>query len=104
MMAHLVMVHAVMKIESGTTFTLAEDASIQNIGEEAVILLANSGQLYTCNDSTEAFLTKVDGARNLGDIVELLSVEYDADRDTLMEDMEALAAHLVAEGVLASPK
>ena len=97
------MAHLVMKIEPGTTFRLAEDASIQNMGDEAVILLAKSGQLYTCNGSTEAFLAKVDGNRNLGHIVELLSAEFDADHQTLMQDMEELAAQLVAEGVLASP-
>ncbi|TIV07313.1 MAG: PqqD family protein, partial [Mesorhizobium sp.] len=65
------------------------------------VLLARSGQLYTCNDTTEAFLDKVDGARSLDQIIDLLSDEFEVDKATLDEDMAELAAELVAEGILA---
>lgn len=82
---------------------MADDASVQHVGDGAVVLLARSGQLYTCNGTTEAFLDKVDGARNLDQIVDLLSDEFEVDKATLGEDMTALAAELVAEGILAGP-
>lgn len=93
----------VMDIVSGTILRLADDASVQHVGDGAVVLLARSGQLYTCNGTTEAFLDKVDGARSLDQIVGLLCQEFEVDKDTLDEDMAALAADLVSEGILAAP-
>ncbi len=91
------------EIASETVLRMADDASVQHVGDGAVVLLARSGQLYTCNDTTEAFLDKVDGARSLDQIVGLLSDEFDVDRETLDQDMAALAAELVSEGILADP-
>jgi hypothetical protein len=91
-----------MAIGSGTILRLADDASVQNVGDGAVVLLARSGQLYTCNGTSEAFLDKVDGARSLDQIVALLSEEFDVERDTLDGDMAALAEDLVSEGILAA--
>ena len=92
-----------VEIASGTVLRMADDASVQHVGDGAVVLLARSGQLYTCNDTTEAFLDKVDGARSLGQIVGLLSDEFEVDRGTLDQDMAELANELVAEGILADP-
>jgi hypothetical protein len=93
----------VMEIASGTVLRLAEDASVQHVGDGAVVLLARSGQLYTCNGTTEAFLDKVDGARNLDQIVDLLCEEFEVDKGTLDQDIAALATDLVSEGILATP-
>jgi pyrroloquinoline quinone biosynthesis protein D len=91
------------EIGSETVLRMADDASVQHVGDGAVVLLARSGQLYTCNDTTEAFLDKVNGARNLNQIVDLLSDEFEVDKATLDQDMAELAAELVAEGILADP-
>ncbi|UDL92515.1 PqqD family protein [Mesorhizobium sp. PAMC28654] len=92
-----------MEIASETILRLADDASVQHVGDGAVVLLARSGQLYTCNGTTEAFLDKVDGARSLDQIVGLLSAEFEIDKDTLDQDMAALAGDLLSEGILAAP-
>ncbi|RWL45919.1 MAG: PqqD family protein [Mesorhizobium sp.] len=89
------------EIGSQTVLRMADDASVQHVGDGAVVLLARSGQLYTCNDTTEAFLDKVDGARSLDQIIDLLSDEFEVDKATLDRDMAELAAELVAEGILA---
>ena len=89
------------EIGSQTVLRMADDASVQHVGDGAVVLLARSGQLYTCNDTTEAFLEKVDGARSLDQIIDLLSDEFEVDKATLDRDMAELAAELVAEGILA---
>ena len=89
------------EIGSETVLRMADDASVQHVGDGAVVLLARSGQLYTCNDTTEAFLEKVDGARSLDQIIDLLSDEFEVDKATLDQDMAELAAELVAEGILA---
>lgn len=82
---------------------MAEDASVQHVGDGAVVLLARSGQLYTCNGTTEAFLEKVDGRRDLEAIVALLAAEFEVDEQELRQDMTALAAELLSEGILAEP-
>ncbi|WP_192251193.1 PqqD family protein [Mesorhizobium silamurunense] len=92
-----------VEIASEMVLRLAEDASVQHVGDGAVVLLARSGQLYTCNGTAEAFLDKVDGERSLDQIVDLLSDEFEVDKATLDEDIAALAAELVAEGILADP-
>ncbi|MBZ9881664.1 PqqD family protein [Mesorhizobium sp. CA10] len=91
------------EIGSETVLRMADDASVQHVGDGAVVLLARSGQLYTCNDTTEAFLDKVNGALKLDQIVDLLSEEFEVDKATLDQDMAELAAELVAEGILADP-
>ena len=91
------------EIGSESVLRMADDASVQHVGDGAVVLLARSGQLYTCNDTTEAFLDKVDGSRNLDQIVDLLSEEFEIDKATLDQDMAELATELVAEGILADP-
>jgi hypothetical protein len=93
----------VMEVASETILRLADDASVQHVGDGAVVLLARSGQLYTCNGTTEAFLDKVDGARSLDQIVGLLCAEFEVDKDTLDQDMAALANDLMSEGILAAP-
>lgn len=92
-----------VEIASETVLRMADDASVQHVGDGAVVLLARSGQLYTCNGTTEAFLDKIDGVRSLDQVVNLLSDEFEVDKVTLDQDMAALAAELVAEGILADP-
>jgi pyrroloquinoline quinone biosynthesis protein D len=91
------------ELAAGSVLRMAEDASVQHVGDGAVVLLARSGQLYTCNGTTEAFLEKVDGRRDLEAIVALLAAEFEVDEQELREDMTALAAELLSEGILAEP-
>jgi hypothetical protein len=83
-------------------FALSPVASFQSVGDGAVILLADSGQLYSCNDTSEAFLRHVDGKRSLGDIVGLLAEEYEVERVVLEADLAELAESLKREGVIVS--
>jgi pyrroloquinoline quinone biosynthesis protein D len=92
-----------LAIAGGTVLRMADDASVQHVGDGAVVLLARSGQLYTCNGTTEAFLEKVDGQRSLDQIIDLLAAEFEVDRPTLVTDMSAMAADLVGEGILLDP-
>jgi hypothetical protein len=88
------------EIDESTVFALAPNASFQALGEGAVILMIDSGQLYTCNESTEAFLKMVDGQRNFGAILDLLIAEFDIDRETLARDFLPIAGELRSEGIV----
>ena len=83
-----------------TIFDFCPVASFQPVGDGAVILLADSGQIYSCNETTESFLRKVDGERNLGGIVALMAAEYEVDRGTPTADMAELAQELIDEGII----
>lgn len=85
-------------------FALSPVASFQSVGDGAVVLLADSGQLFSCNDTSEAFLRHVDGKRSLDDIVDLLAKEYEVERDVLAADLAELAESLKQEGVIVSGK
>jgi pyrroloquinoline quinone biosynthesis protein D len=87
-------------INADTVFVLNEQASLQSAGDGAVILLADSGQLYTCNETTEAFLKNVDGIRSFAEIVTLFVEEFEIDAATAERDLGALSNDLVAEGIL----
>lgn len=81
---------------------LSPVASFQSVGDGAVVLLADSGQLYSCNDTSEAFLRHVDGKRPLSAIVDLMAQEYEVDREVLEADLVELAENLRQEGVIVS--
>jgi pyrroloquinoline quinone biosynthesis protein D len=83
-------------------FAFSPVASFQSVGDGAVVLLADSGQLYSCNETSEAFLRHVDGRRSLGEIVELLTQEYEVERHVLEADLAELAESLKQEGVIVS--
>ena len=85
-------------------YSLSPVASFQSVGDGAVVLLADSGQLYSCNDTSEAFLRHVDGKRSLGDIVDLMAQEYEVEREMLEADLAELAESLKQEGVIVSGK
>ena len=85
-------------------YSLSPVASFQSVGDGAVVLLADSGQLYSCNDTSEAFLRHVDGKRTLGDIVDLMAQEYEVEREMLEADLAELAESLKQEGVIVSGK
>ena len=85
-------------------YSLSPVASFQSVGDGAVVLLADSGQLYSCNDTSEAFLRHVDGKHSLGDIVDLLAEEYEVEREMLEADLAELAENLKQEGVIISGK
>lgn len=83
-------------------FDFCPVASFQPVGDGAVILLADSGQIYSCNETTESFLRQVNGERNLGAIVAALATEYEVGSETLTADMAELAQELIDEGIIKS--
>jgi coenzyme PQQ synthesis protein D (PqqD) len=89
-------------IADTTVFALGEGISYQPLGagEGAVVLTVSSGQLYTCNDTTAAFLDLVDGSRTFVDLVDGLHETFEVPHAELQRDLGALAADLMAEGII----
>ena len=82
---------------------LTPAATFQPLGEQegAVILMVDSGQLYSCNDTTVALLSAIDGTRSFGAVIDLVNAEFDVDRDVLAADLREVVDELVREGILA---
>lgn len=83
-------------------FSLSPHVSFQKLGtgEGAVVLTLRSGQLHTCNDTTAAFLSALDGKRTFDMVTDLLEQQFEVEREELRADLDALAAHLLQEGVI----
>jgi pyrroloquinoline quinone biosynthesis protein D len=81
---------------------LANDVTFQSLGpgEETVVLSLNSGYLYTCNETTDAFLQRLDGRRPLAAVIDLLFNEFQVPRETLIKDMTKLAVELLGEKLI----
>lgn len=90
------------RIEPGVVWALHENTSFQPLGdgEGGVLLDTVSGQLFTCNDTTAAFLATVDGTRNFAGILAELETVFDVDAAMLRDDMSELANHLADEGLI----
>ena len=87
-------------IAEDTVLAFQQAASMQAVADGAVILLADSGQLYTGNGTTEAILRRIDGQRQIGDLAAALCDEFDIDPETAVADTIEIAERLVGEGVL----
>lgn len=89
-------------MSASKVYALSPIASFETVGDGAVILLGDSGQLFSCNDTSEAFLRNVDGQRSIDEIARLMESEYDAALETLIGDLNELAAELESEGIVVS--
>lgn len=89
-------------IEDSSVVYLSDGVSYQPLGEGegAVVLIIESGQLFTCNDTTSAFLSEVDGKRSFGDVVSRLLETFDVSANDLRGDLSALAKKLEQEGIV----
>ncbi len=83
-----------------TTFALAPNASFQSLDDGAVILDAESGQLFACNEVTSAFLNRIDGRMTLEQIVSAILSEYDVDKQTVRSDLIDIATQLHDEKLI----
>lgn len=59
-----------------------------------------SGYLYTCNDTTKAFLEALDGHKNLSELTADLELIFDVEKARLLDDLTAIAGRLLEEGLI----
>jgi Coenzyme PQQ synthesis protein D (PqqD) len=89
-------------INQSRVYSLSDHVSIQQLGagEGAVVLFIDTGQLYTCNETTAAFLSVVDGERTFAHIVTDLEHRFEVSHEELAQDLWTLAMQLVEEGII----
>ena len=81
-------------------YRFQEKALFRSVGEEGVVLMLDSGQLFSCNETAEAFLRRLDGELSLAEIANAVCEEFEIDSKTLLEDLAELIKELTAENVL----
>ena len=81
---------------------LREGVSFQPLGnaDGAILLVIETGQLYTCNVTTARFLSAIDGVRSFGQVVDEVSGDFEVARAELHQDLTEIADELVSEGLL----
>jgi pyrroloquinoline quinone biosynthesis protein D len=91
-----------MAISDSQVFSLSDSVSFQPLGEGegAVVLLIETGDIFTCNDTTSAFLRALDGNRTFERSCELLAGQFDVEPPVLRADLEKLATNLVERGII----
>jgi hypothetical protein len=85
-----------------TRLRLAEDVTYQSLGEDepTVLLSLTSGYLYTCNETTAAFLDALGDGLTLGQAVDGLLEQFEVSREDLCADLESVAEELIREGLI----
>lgn len=84
----------------GSVLRLSDKASFRSMGDCGVILMTDSGQLYSCNSTAEAFLRRMDGDRTVAAIAREIGDEFDVESKVLLADLEDLISYLISEGVV----
>ena len=89
-------------IQDSSILSLSEGISFQPLGtdEGAVLLHVETGQLFTCNDTTSAFLAAVDGRRTFAEVIQELTSTFEVGAAELHHDLASLADELQKEGIV----
>jgi hypothetical protein len=81
-------------------FKFQEKALFRSLGDDGVVLKVDSGQMFSCNETAEAFLRRVDGNSNVDEIALSVCEEYDVEPETLLSDLGEMIDELLKENVL----
>ncbi len=89
-------------LSPSTTLALSPHVSLQALGEDegGVVLKLDTGEMYTINDTTLAFLQKLDGKRTVAEVARGMVEVFEIDETTLVADLVEIADDLLGESLL----
>jgi predicted nucleic acid-binding protein len=89
-------------IEPQTQISLTEGISVQDFGEDegAVILIIESGQLFTCNATTAEVLRAAREKLTFDAMIAELLETFDVGESELRDDIGVIVRQLADEGIL----
>ena len=89
-------------IEAQTRISLADGISVQDLGEGegAVVLAIESGQLFTCNDTTADVLRAAQDGIGFDTLIVRLLEAYEVTEAELRPDIAAILCQLADAGIL----
>ena len=83
-------------------YALADGVSFETVSDGSVVLVFRSGQLYSCNETSTAFLTELDGKQTLRQVAVAMAEKFDAAPEEILADIETIAAEMLSEGIIVS--
>ncbi len=96
-----------MKIITLTTVCIPSDEIVaRKIDEDLIIIPLTAGigdmedELYTLNETGKAIWDRLDGIQSLGQIINELSVEYEAPKEEIEQDVIGLVTELLRRKML----
>ena len=87
-------------LDSSTVPSLSELTEIQSFDDGGVVLNTRSGQLYSCNHVTLAYLEMVDGERSIAEISEAIAEAYGEPLAEVQSDLLDISAEFAREGLV----
>lgn len=88
-------------VQDQTVLAVSGDVTYQPLADgRTVVLSLSDGQLYTCNETSRAFLAALDGRASFGDVLDRLCEQFDVPRDRLRTDLLELIEYLEREKLL----
>jgi hypothetical protein len=85
-------------------YALADGVSFETVSDGSVVLVFRSGQLYSCNDTSTAFLAELDGQRTLEQVAVAMAETFEAAPEDILADLDAIAAEMLSEGIIVSAR
>jgi hypothetical protein len=86
-------------INSSTRITMGENALMQKVSDEMVILDSQSGQYFTLNDSATEILEALSGA-SVEQVVTQICANYDVSAQEAQADITAMIQTLLDKALL----
>jgi coenzyme PQQ synthesis protein D (PqqD) len=87
-------------ITLSTVLRRRSDVRYRRIEGEAVVLRQSAAEVLVLNEVGASVLDLADGERSVGDWIEALTREYEADAETLARDVLTFAVELQEAGML----
>jgi len=88
------------EISASTEVVASETALSTTLDGEAVILEKESGTYYGLNDVATVIWESLDERRTVGDLRDVVLVEYDVDPERVQEDVESVLTDMASNGLV----
>ncbi len=89
-----------MTIDLNNHYEAAPDILFQDVSGEMVLLDLDSEFYYSLDEVSSRIWNLLKQGKNLVETVDVLLIEYDADRPTLEQDASRLVGHMLKKGIL----
>jgi len=87
---------------SRSRFEIVPSVTLKSLGENegGVLLKLDSGEMYTVNDTTTAFLDAMDGKATVSEIASRLSQVFDVEPAVLETDLVEISCDLIDQELI----
>lgn len=89
-----------IRIKENDSLVVSQNALIEFVGNVAMILINDSGEVLSCNQTMTAFLKQLDGTVSIGDVADRLQQFFEGEHETIVADLLTAAEELCSKGVL----